>query len=133
MRNLNAFSIITLVFSILILGCSDNNQNQLNSANKTLQPSPSESIAPTLTKSQAKVTKSEFGDKWAFTVDEGILECEDQKVLFKSDGKIYAVNGTAKSFKKYLPIDEIWADDPKISGAKQNLGSIIESGLKLCQ
>ena len=53
------------------------------------------------------VSRAEFGEKWPLTVDEGELHCSRSKVTFTTtDGKVYAVNGTAKA--EFPPIDPIW-------------------------
>jgi len=96
---------------------------------------------PTLS---VKVTETEYGDKWPFTVPEGIIYYEpvpypNPKVklailTFKVGDKIYALNGLASSRIKqrgYLKIDEIWKPDPEIPGTKISVSPIIDRGLKL--
>jgi len=56
------------------------------------------------------VTKSEFGNKWPFTVDKGFVECRDDAIIFYANDKAYAVNGTASRLG-YATINEIWKDD----------------------
>ena len=142
MRRNSAFVTLTLVFALwllFVLACNNANSNsgQSPANNSTPQTKTSPKTEPLLSPSEVKITKQEFGEAWAFTVDEGILSCKGSygigEVLFMANGKIYAVNGTAKGTKKYLPIDDIWAADPKIAGAKKNIGAFIEKGLKLCQ
>jgi len=98
---------------------------------QNLQPASTPTANP-LPSYQKKISKTEFGENWAFAVDEGILECRNKEVVFIADGKTYAVNGTAKQSKRYIPIEEIWADDPNIKGIKKNIGFTIEKGLELC-
>jgi hypothetical protein len=67
--------------------------------------------------------REQYGDKWAFTFESGILGCEygGCAIIKASDGKTYAVNGTAKSFAKekgWIKLDEAWLDDPKNKGLK---------------
>jgi hypothetical protein len=89
-----------------------------------------------------KVTSTEFGDKWPFTVNEGVISKEVLEVggkkyailTFITEGKVYALNGFAASRIKqrgYLEIEAIWKDNPKIKGAKINIWPIIERGLAL--
>ncbi|AZS37523.1 hypothetical protein CVS47_02160 [Microbacterium lemovicicum] len=44
----------------------------------------------------------------------------------------YAVNGTAMELTDLPKIDEIWADNPAISGSKISIEPIISAGLALC-
>jgi hypothetical protein len=138
----NNSSLITLasVFILwlaLVLGCKSNGvvSNSQPSQNSNSQGRSSESS--TRSPSEVKITKQEFGTKWPLTVDEGVLACKGRggvgEVVFTTNGKTYAVNGIAKGTKKYIPIDEIWANNPSVSGLKKDIGPIIERGLKLCQ
>jgi hypothetical protein len=57
-------------------------------------------------------------------------------LTFTAGGKTYGLNGTARNLEKqrgYADIREIWKDDPVDSGAKINIGPIIEKGLSLCE
>ena len=144
LKNNSSLVTLALVFILwlaLVLGCKSNGvvSNSLQSPNSNSQAQSSESskTEKSLSPSEVKITKQEFGAKWPLTVDEGILACKGRggvgEVIFMANGKTYAVNGTAKSAKKYIPIDEIWADNPSVSGLKKDIGPIIERGLKLCQ
>ncbi len=142
LRTNSAFVTLTLIFALwllFVLACNNANSNsgQTPANNSTLQSKASPKTEPSLSPSEVKITKQEFGAAWAFTVDEGVLSCKGSngigEVLFTANGKTYAVNGTAKGTKKYLPIDDIWAADPSIAGAKKNISAFIEKGLKLCQ
>jgi hypothetical protein len=143
MKKESSFATLVLVFIIwllIVLGCKN---NDLLSNSQQSQNAPSQSGSPTttgsgLSASEAKITKQEFGDKWPFTVDEGILACKGTssfgEVTFTANGKTYAVNGAARGTKKYIPADEIWADNPSpLGGPKKDIGPIIERGLKLCR
>ena len=82
-----------------------------------------------------KLTKADFEDRWPLTVDEGIIDCVNQAVIFKTNSKTYAVNGTATNSKKYLDIIEIWGvdtayHDPNI---RMDISPLIDVGLKLCK
>lgn len=90
-----------------------------------------------------KIARTEYGDKWPFTVNEGILSCRDTgrtvgttrmiEITFTANGVVYAVNGTAKQNRSYSNIDAIWADDPSLPGTKKNIGPIIDRGLALAK
>lgn len=85
------------------------------------------------------VARTAWGDDWPLTVERGILQLRSGRhVVFLVGGKVYAVNGLAKAEKRllssrprYLPIDEIWADDPRWPGLKKSLTRLIEAGLAL--
>lgn len=89
------------------------------------------------------VSSSDMKEKWPLSVESGMLRCEPlpampkaQLVTFTSNGKIYAVNGTASGHAKkngWRQIDEIWKDNPEISGLKINIGPLIDRGLALCR
>jgi hypothetical protein len=80
------------------------------------------------------ITRDEFGDDWPFTVEGGVLRCEGEggvgAVIFEAEETEYGVNGVAKS-QGYADIEPIWADEPS-TGAKKNIGPIIDRGLELC-
>lgn len=98
------------------------------------------------------IKETDFGDKWPFTVSEGILKCSKRIITFTTkDGVIYGVNGTAKSFghpslepiwKINTPmleelakafnqtVDEVIGDDPP---PRISIGPIIKVGLELCK
>ena len=80
------------------------------------------------------MSKSELGDAWPLTVESGTVTCENgSQVIFAApNGTRYAVNGTAMSQTDLPRIDEIWAPDPTIDGAKVNISPIIDAGLALC-
>lgn len=87
---------------------------------------------------EVRVTQSEFGERWPFSVPEGTLRCEGSSqagaVIFEAEGRVYGVNGTAKS--RGLPgIEPIWLADPAAEGLglKKNVGPIIQRGLQLCE
>jgi hypothetical protein len=91
-----------------------------------------------------KVTGAEFGAKWPFTVDEGVIGYEPVRMgdknfpilTFESGGKTYALNGLAKGRSEkrgYLDIVEIWKDDPKIPGVKMDISPITKRGLELAE
>jgi hypothetical protein len=74
-------------------------------------------------------------EKWPLTVSEGEIECRTgQVLLFRHKTQAYALNGTARAkMPKLPPIDAIWKADPKIPGAKINIGPLVDEARKLCQ
>lgn len=88
--------------------------------------------APSAT-SPNTLSRRQFGDSWPLRVEEGVVACDGMAVTFTANGVTYAVNGTAKSRKKYRPIEEIWIDSPKGRGLKKDISPILDNGLKLCR
>jgi len=96
------------------------------------------------------VSRSQFGDEWPFTVEEGTLRCSDNEVTFSTNGVQYAVNGSAKS-AGYASMDTIWQPNTELIQEmadamgmtleeamkeftfKISVGPVIESGLELCK
>jgi hypothetical protein len=85
----------------------------------------------------AHVSRAALGDEWPLTVEEGTLRCDGAQqagaVFFETGGRVYPVNGIARGRRDGPEIDEIWADDPDIPGAKKNIGILIERGLAVCE
>ena len=115
---------ITFVTAVLIIACTNNVSNEtLSSVNEKI------------------ISKRDYGKEWPFTVDQGILKCDNNAVIFISNGRTYGVNGTAKSRGRnqgYSDIEDIWAFDPLFSDGgnnevRINIGPIISDGLKLCK
>ncbi|MDB1088023.1 DUF2511 domain-containing protein [Streptomyces sp. ACA25] len=66
------------------------------------------------------VTRADFGDEWPFTVDVGLLSCEEVPgslaVLFTHDGITYSVNGPATMWAAengWADKRPIWSDSPE--------------------
>jgi hypothetical protein len=139
--SLITLALVFILWLTLAIGCKNSgvvsNSQQSPNSNSQNQSSEASKTEKSLSPSEVRITKQEFGTKWPFTVDEGTLACKGKssfgEVIFTANGKTYAINGTAKGTKKYLSIDEIWADNPSVSGVKKDIGPIIERGLKLCQ
>lgn len=100
---------------------------------KTDQAASGDTESGTQANSRA-INKFNFPGEWMLTVDSGELLCITHKmvVFITPDGTEYGVNGTAKGFG-YPDIKPIWKNHPTIEGAKIDIGSLIEEGLKLCQ
>lgn len=84
-----------------------------------------------------RVTRADFGEAWPLTVDAGELECVEvtgrvHVLVIHVGGKTYAVNGTAID-RGYQRIDPIWRDNPRIKGAKMDMGPLLKAARELCE
>lgn len=107
-------------------------------ASKTVANATARPQLPEFNTHRRKVSKTELGDGWPLTVDEGEIECRDNLFrLFHHGGKTYALNGIAKSHAKkngWLEIQAIWKDNPKLGdGFKIDIGPLLEAAGKLCE
>lgn len=72
-----------------------------------------------------KLRKSQFGDKWPFTIDKATFKIEKGNAIYMYDGSTrYAFNGVAIVRNDALLIDDIWLDNPKVAGDKKSLQPI---------
>lgn len=89
------------------------------------------------------VSGAEFGADWPLTVEDGELSCSPLDVggqalpaaLFSNGGKVYALNGIAKSRAGsggWQDVAAIWRDSVTVAGTKVPLGPLIERALLLC-
>ncbi len=86
-----------------------------------------------------KVTQSEYGDRWPFTVPEGTIDCVSRAdVVLKVGEDVYAINGTARGKAKaggpYKDLAEIWRNQP--AGAEGKIAmpdDLVQKGLKICE
>lgn len=96
------------------------------------------------------IKEADYGEKWPFTVSEGVLSCSKNEVVFRFEGIAYAVNGSAKT-AGYQPIEPIWKLNMPIikelaeaygktveemsteSPMRLSIGPIIKDGLALCR
>lgn len=106
-------------------------------ATAAVSPTSTPAPAPTATVATSgpgwtTVRRADMPNEWPLTVESGILRCQGQAVTFDSDGKHYAVNGTAKSRQAGIDIEEIWAMDSGGLGLRKNIGPLIQRGLALC-
>ena len=84
------------------------------------------------------VHKDSYGDDWAFTVDEGVIECRaGERVVFVAGSDVYAMNGLARGAmaqQGWKDINEIWKDNPAGSlTPKVDIGPFIDLGFDLCE
>jgi hypothetical protein len=50
-------------------------------------------------KNSRVLLKTDFGDKWPFSIEKGLLVCTDNKIYITAEGKTYGINGIAKQSK----------------------------------
>lgn len=111
MKNFTLFSVL-----FLILSCS----------------------APTQ-RNTLKFNKQDYIGEWPFSVNEIEVYCSGYKEIYgrTNNGKIYALNGSAKGASHNDPsiskVEEIWLDDPKWAGLKISYGDFITQGLTICE
>lgn len=80
---------------------------------------------------EVEITRAEFGITWPFTVESGILSCEEGgAVVFTAEGVSYGLNATATGLG-YEPIGPIWADAPGPTG-KVPITPVMSRGIRLC-
>lgn len=108
-------------------------------ANPAPSPAPSPSRKPRF--DTQEVSRSDFGDRWPLTVDEGVLVCsrEGSRVivtfLVTGSTREYALNASAER-QGFPPINPIWADDPRYAssgaGIKIAITPLRSRALELC-
>ncbi|WP_052502798.1 DUF2511 domain-containing protein [Halarcobacter anaerophilus] len=92
--------------------------------------------------SDKKVTQDEFGEKWAFTVEEATLGCykdgDTKAPVVVIDGKSYGLTGYADA--KYgqnnlNALDKFWKKDTRAGreGMKIDLSAVTREANKLCE
>jgi len=85
------------------------------------------------------VSAKEYGARWPFTVDKGMLGCKDSAVVFraiprKGVHQEYAVNGIARGRRLAgAPQRDVFSIVQDAGAAKKSVAPIIEDGLKLCK
>ena len=111
-----------LILSIMTSGCGDNKTKTFD--------------MKTQNSNSKEISRKDFREDWPFSVESGTLKCVGNKeVVFITNGKTYAVNGTAQSDKNRLDAGDICEVDPQFNDprVKKSIGPIIEAGLKLCK
>ena len=94
----------------------------------------SSSNAPVVTSDGLAVSRADFGADWPLTVESGVLSCiAPSSVVIEANGRMYAVNGAAKSQTGLAAIDAIWADNPSVAGLKKDIAPLVDKGLTLCR
>jgi hypothetical protein len=87
------------------------------------------------------ISWEEWRTRWPLTVPGGCLKCERQlragrtidMVVLQHADRRYAINGSASSDRRNVPVDSVWADDPENAGMKIGIGALISTGLQLCE
>ena len=99
----------------------------------TVMDTPEPTMGPTATP-RGFVQAADWGDDWAFTVEDGVISCVNgNQVVFASGGRVYAMNGFAISSGQFLDIDEVWRDTPTGMPPKVYIGDFTQMGLELCE
>jgi len=86
-----------------------------------------------------KFKKEDYENNWPFSVDEIEVYWAGYKEIYCKDnaGKIYALNGSAKSASRnnssVTDVSEIWLDNPEFPGTKIPYSDFIDRGLQLCE
>ncbi|QHV97576.1 hypothetical protein [Spirosoma endbachense] len=99
--------------------------------------------------SNSKLIRRDQFKNWPFTVEQGILKCENNKVTFEANGIVYGVNGLGSTYAKNnggRDTSEIWAVDEKATkkliedGIPKenattyiNISEVLDYGLSLCK
>lgn len=79
----------------------------------------------------APVDKQQHGDDWPFTVEAGVIGCEDGLYpYFKAKGHIYKLTEMTKP--NYESVAPIWRDNPNKAGSKYSLLIFIDAALGFC-
>lgn len=77
-----------------------------------------------------------WGDSWAFTVSEGILECIDGvEIVLHHGGVTYAINGIARANaleEGWSDLEDIWLDHPDPQYRKVSVMDILQLVGHLC-
>jgi hypothetical protein len=59
------------------------------------------------TSQQRAVARTDFDWKWPFSIGQGTLGCADTAIVFRYDGRTYALNDAARS-RGFAIVDPIW-------------------------
>ncbi len=101
------------------------------------------------------VSSKSYPGTWPFYVKKGIFYCDERgAITFKADGKVYGINGTAKT-DGFAPPDEIWKLDPnyeekvalyaeasnkslkevreKMGPTRVSIQPVLDAGLRICR
>jgi hypothetical protein len=78
-----------------------------------------------------EVTRAQYTEFWAFTVESGTLKCLNAsgrrkgEAVIVANGVTYALNETAEA-AGYTPVDIIVAENPNFAGIKINYHKFVE-------
>ena len=102
-------------------------QNRTRLPDNSTQPP--EKISNTL-----KISEQTFDGNYPFIVSSGILKCQNNAIIFTTNGRNYAINGTARMrYPDYPELYSILKDDPRGIAPKMSIRDVINQGLKLCK
>lgn len=142
MRQLIRFGIFALIAAVLICAAvftiprsGPRRTQPTTGAIVENDPTPPPSPAPTSVP-RGYVSRALMGDAWPLSIDEGTIVCDRTAILLRApDGRLYAVNGTARGQVPklgWIDVREITLPDPNIAGLIMNVQPIIDQGLSLC-
>lgn len=86
----------------------------------------------TVTASKGKmVTKEEFGETWAFTVDKGYLYSVGKSAVFIAKETEYGINREAvEAGYKDIRDSNIWKENDKVMGERMDIKPFVEIALE---
>lgn len=116
-----------IVLILLVLACG--------TPRAVLTPTtiPKATTMPEPTKQQLSyVSRTEFGDTWPLTVEDGTIICDGASILLRTNHGLFAVNGTARGQHRWKDIRDITNADPHTPGLLMNVQPIVDRGLKSC-
>jgi hypothetical protein len=129
-QNAKACRILSPIAPLLLLAAFDSDRSYPTSPR-------GRAANQALSTNQVLITREEYGKAWPFTVDEGILIGDSSRglpaVSFAVGSTTYGINGVASSDPSNAEVEAIWAKNPDISGARINIGPIIDRGLSLAK
>ena len=77
------------------------------------------------------VTKEEFGETWAFTVDKGYLYSIGKSAIFMEKETEYGINKEAvESGYKDIRDSNIWKENDKVMGERMDIKPFVDIALK---
>lgn len=81
------------------------------------------------------IKKSDYGDKWAFTVDKLHIGCESNLlfVVVKLGDLPYGLTGQSANAFGGRNINPIWRNDSKNNGLKVNISPFIKKAQSFCK
>jgi hypothetical protein len=124
--------LVAAALTIIALGASRANKPPDPDASLSGEEVPAADPGPTRVPgalARADIPKGE----WPLTVSHGVVRCEGTSVIFRANGRDYAVNGTAQMLHKEMAkIHRIWRRDPDVPGLRINIGPVLDKGLELC-
>lgn len=86
------------------------------------------------------VSRADLGDDWPLTVEKAVVSCEPftdsvHLPIVKVGDVEYGLTGQAvtQGYTELADDDPVWADNPRIDGAKVNIGPLRDHALGMCE